>query len=127
MRDVHTHYDNLKITPNAPPEVIRAAYKALVQKYHPDKHPGNESAAKVLRLVNEAYAVLSDPREKARHDAWIRAQPGRRAPLPKPAAPQPVAAQHRTGWVWIVILLVLAFALGVVLAMELPAGLRPPR
>jgi hypothetical protein len=42
MAKIHTHYDNLKVSRHAPQEVIRAAYKALSQKYHPDKNPGDE-------------------------------------------------------------------------------------
>ena len=41
MTKVRTHYDNLKVARNAPPEVIRAAYKALAQKYHPDRNSNN--------------------------------------------------------------------------------------
>lgn len=29
---VHTHYDNLKVARNAPPEVVRAAFRALAQR-----------------------------------------------------------------------------------------------
>ena len=35
MPTIRTHYDNLKVARNAPPEVIRAAYRVLAQKYHP--------------------------------------------------------------------------------------------
>ena len=71
MAKLHTHYDNLKVTRNAPPEVIRAAYKTLSQKYHPDKHPGNADAERVMALVNASYQVLSDPVKRAEHDRWI--------------------------------------------------------
>jgi hypothetical protein len=33
MKRLHTHYDNLKVAQNAPPEVIRAAYKTLSQNF----------------------------------------------------------------------------------------------
>ncbi|WP_413500648.1 J domain-containing protein [Psychrobacter maritimus] len=41
MNSLHTHYDTLMVSRNASPEVIRAAFKSLSQKYHPDKnnHP----------------------------------------------------------------------------------------
>jgi DnaJ domain len=66
-----THYDNLKVARDAPPEVIRAAYRALSQRHHPDKNPGNERAAKIMVIVNASYAVLSDPDARRAHDAWI--------------------------------------------------------
>lgn len=71
---IHTHYDNLKVARNAPDFVIRAAYKALSQQYHPDKHGGSPAAANAMRLINEAYAELSDPTRRATHDAWILQQ-----------------------------------------------------
>ena len=36
MAKIRTHYDNLKVARDAPIEVIRAAYKSLCMKYHPD-------------------------------------------------------------------------------------------
>jgi DnaJ-class molecular chaperone len=36
MTNIRTHYDNLKVARNAPDSVIKAAYKALCQTYHPD-------------------------------------------------------------------------------------------
>jgi DnaJ-class molecular chaperone len=65
-----THYDNLKVARNAPPEVIEAAYRALAQKYHPDRNP-DPSAVRVTRIVNAAYEALSDPIKRRRHDKWI--------------------------------------------------------
>ena len=38
MKKIHTHYDNLKVARNAPIEVIRAAYKSLSHKHHPDRN-----------------------------------------------------------------------------------------
>lgn len=74
MSNIHTHYDNLKVSRTAPPEVIKAAYKSLVNKYHPDKHNGDHEAEQVMRLLNEAYEVLSDPIQRLKHDQWIEEQ-----------------------------------------------------
>lgn len=71
---IHTHYDNLKVTQDAPAEVIKAAYRALASKYHPDKNGGSARAKQIMALINTAYAVLSDPSKKAAHDLWIREQ-----------------------------------------------------
>lgn len=49
MEKIHTHYDNLKVAREAPPEVIRAAYRALSQRYHPDRNPANAEAARIMR------------------------------------------------------------------------------
>lgn len=69
---MRTHYDNLKVLRNAPPEVIRAAYKVLCQKYHPDKFPGNsQSAERVMKILNAAYAVLSDAEKKEAYNKFL--------------------------------------------------------
>lgn len=71
---VITHYDNLKVARNAPDSVIRAAYRALAQQYHPDKNGGSVEAERIMMLVNAAYETLSDPEKRREHDAWIEEQ-----------------------------------------------------
>ncbi len=71
---MQTHYDNLKVSRSAPPDVIKAAYKTLAQKYHPDLNPGSEQAARIMVMLNRAYAVLSEPARRKEHDEWIADQ-----------------------------------------------------
>lgn len=71
MPRVHTHYDNLKVTRDAPPEVIRAAYQALAKKYHPDRNQGDIASQRVMQLINAAHEALSDPVKRDAHDRWI--------------------------------------------------------
>ena len=56
---------------NAAPEVISAAFRTLSHKYHPDRNGGDAKCADIMRMVNRAYAVLSDPARRKEHDAWI--------------------------------------------------------
>jgi hypothetical protein len=87
-KKIHTHYDNLKISRDAPDEVIRASYKALSQKYHPDKNP-RPDAARIMAILNTSYAVLADEVQRRRHDDWIAEQEGTRVPeLPMRGAPR---------------------------------------
>jgi hypothetical protein len=72
MPKVHSHYENLKVARDAPPEAIRAAYRALTRKHHPDRHPDSDEAQRIMAVVNVAYAVLSDPVKRREHDLWIR-------------------------------------------------------
>lgn len=65
-----THYDNLKVSQDAPQEVIKAAYKSLVQKYHPDRNP-DEDAKRIFNIVRTSYEILSDPKKRSEHDRWI--------------------------------------------------------
>jgi hypothetical protein len=75
VKKIRTHYENLQVARNASPEVIKGAYKFLCQKYHPDKYEGDLSEAnRILRIINIAYSVLSDPETRAVHDEWIRKQ-----------------------------------------------------
>lgn len=95
---VRTHYNNLKVAENALDEVIRAAYRALSQTYHPDKNPGNPDAVRVMQILNDAYMVLSNPDNRQRYDrvlAEARAQPPAVDPLPQStsAAVAPVRPQ----------------------------------
>jgi curved DNA-binding protein CbpA len=88
MSKIHTHYDNLKVARDAPPEVIRAAYKTLCHKFHPDRHRGSVKATQTFQLINAAYEVLSDPVRRHQHDAWIaRAEVSRPPPRAYTAAP----------------------------------------
>ncbi|MBK5913605.1 J domain-containing protein [Rhodocyclus purpureus] len=71
MPRVHSHYENLKVARDAPPEVIRAAYRSLSQKYHPDRNPGDKNANKIMAIINLAFETLSDPDKRREHDKWI--------------------------------------------------------
>lgn len=71
MARLRTHYDNLKVSRDAPSEVIKSAYRALANKYHPDRHGGNESALKAMKAINVSYEMLIDPEKRKAHDAWI--------------------------------------------------------
>lgn len=96
---VRTHYDNLKVSRDAPPEVIRAAYKSLTQKYHPDRNP-DPQAAKIMLHLNEAYEVLSDPEKRDDHDKWIRFEEWKAAHRvdPKEEQPQPQTSAPSDKW-----------------------------
>lgn len=63
------YYEVLEITPNASEEVIKAAYKALVKKYHPDN--GNVNGTEKLQLINEAYKTLSDATLRKQYDKTL--------------------------------------------------------
>lgn len=64
-------YDILEVSRTASPEVIRAAYKSLVQRFHPDKNPDNPNAENLLKLINNAYDTLSDPSRRAAYDVML--------------------------------------------------------
>ncbi len=68
------HYDTLEVSSRASPEVLRAAYRSLMQRYHPDRHPDDPQAAARTAAITEAYDVLSDPARRAAYDEALAAQ-----------------------------------------------------
>lgn len=66
-------YEILEVRTDASPEVIKAAYKILAQKNHPDKNPSHESQ-EFMKLVNKAYSILSNPQDKLIYDLYINQQ-----------------------------------------------------
>jgi curved DNA-binding protein CbpA len=62
---VTDYYVVLQVHPSAEPEVIKAAYRVLAHKYHPD-HGGDPARMAVL---NDAWDVLGDPVRRAAYDA----------------------------------------------------------
>lgn len=64
------YYRILGVLDDAEDIVIKAAYRALAQRYHPDKWQGDPAEA-IRRMadINAAYAVLSDPAKRVAYDA----------------------------------------------------------
>jgi hypothetical protein len=67
--DSRNFYDVLHVSRDAPPEIIRGSYRTLMQqlKNHPDLGGDAATAA----LINEAYAVLTNPERRAEYDARL--------------------------------------------------------
>jgi curved DNA-binding protein CbpA len=66
------HYAALGVARDADPEVIRAAYRALAKKYHPDSSvEKSPEALRRFRQINEAHTVLSDSAARARYDGSL--------------------------------------------------------
>lgn len=59
------YYELLEVNLNSSPEVIRASYKALSKKYHPDNYGDDGS---MMKMLNEAYDVLSDLEKRKKYD-----------------------------------------------------------
>jgi curved DNA-binding protein CbpA len=73
-------YEVLQVSPRAEPEVIRAAYRVLARRYHPDVNPA-PYALLAMRRINAAYDVLGRADRRARYDAETHGVPAAR-PLP---------------------------------------------
>lgn len=85
------HYATLGLAPDADGGTIRAAYRGLMRRYHPDVN-GSEAAGARAKAINEAYACLRDPELRALHDRDLerdRAAPHRPPPRQRASSPWP--------------------------------------
>jgi len=62
------YYDVLSVQKNSSPEQIKAAYRKLAVKHHPDKNQGNKTSEDKFKEASEAYHVLSDQERKQNYD-----------------------------------------------------------
>lgn len=61
------YYNILEIDRQSSSEEIKAAYRLLSKKWHPDLNP-NKDVTEQMQNINEAYAILKNPTKKARYD-----------------------------------------------------------
>ena len=62
------YYDVLGVQKTSSPEQIKAAYRKLAVKHHPDKNQGNKTSEDKFKEASEAYHVLSDQERKQNYD-----------------------------------------------------------
>ncbi|MCA9771002.1 MAG: J domain-containing protein [Myxococcales bacterium] len=125
-----THYDTLGVPPNANGDMIRAAFRQLVKKYHPDGPQGN---LQVYQQITEAYAVLSSPSARVdydRHLAFLRGEDPdgeSEGATPRPKIEDSAAPSQsgRRGLELIAALVVLLVALGAFLVFRYVGGATP--
>ena len=65
------HYSVLGVRPDSDAVVIRAAFRALMLKFHPDTN-GSPSATEQAARINAAFAILGDPEKRQRYDTERR-------------------------------------------------------
>ncbi|MFL5760462.1 MAG: DnaJ C-terminal domain-containing protein [Thermomicrobiales bacterium] len=64
------YYKTLGVESSADEKAIRAAYRKLARKHHPDVNRGEKASEEKFREVNEAYEVLSDPEKRKMYDRY---------------------------------------------------------
>jgi len=64
------YYEVLGVKKGASMDELKRAYRKLAVKYHPDKNPGDKQSEERFKEINEAYAVLSDPKKKEQFDQF---------------------------------------------------------
>jgi len=64
------YYSILGVAKNATPEAIKKQYRKLAMEVHPDRNKGDNQAEEKFKNINEAYAVLSDPKKRKQYDTF---------------------------------------------------------
>ena len=62
------YYDVLGVNKSSTADQIKAAYRKLAVKYHPDKNKGDKASEEKFKEASEAYHVLSDSERKQNYD-----------------------------------------------------------
>ena len=63
------YYEVLGVSKNATESEIKAAYRKLAIKYHPDRNPDNAEAEEKFKEAAEAYDVLHDSQKRQQYDS----------------------------------------------------------
>ncbi len=79
------YYELLGVPRKAGAKDLRAAYRKLARKYHPDLNPGDKSAEEKFKQIQEAYDVLSDTKKRQMYDQFGFNTPGQGGPPPSGA------------------------------------------
>lgn len=70
MATKRDYYEVLGIDKNATETDMKAAYRKLALKYHPDRNPDNKEAEEKFKEAAEAYEVLKDPQKRQIYDQF---------------------------------------------------------
>ena len=64
------YYDVLGLKRSASEKEIKAAYRKLARKHHPDVNPGDKKSEERFKEINQAHEVLSDAKTRANYDRY---------------------------------------------------------
>ena len=122
-----SHYERLGVGPDASLPELRAAFRVLSKRYHPDTTSlPSAQAEEAFRLLRQAYSVLSDPPSRAAYDLRLRQSAAPPLVIPAPArpplvvpAPRPASVRRSlSGGEWFALLLLaLAMAFSLLLGI----------
>lgn len=70
MPQKRDYYEVLSVTRTSTVEEIKASYRKLALKYHPDRNPNNPEAEEKFKEAAEAFEVLGDEQKRSRYDRY---------------------------------------------------------
>src|SRR5215475_4348431 len=70
MSTKRCYYETLEVERNADDTKLKAAFRKLAMKWHPDRNPGDAQSEMKFKEINEAYEVLKDGDKRAAYDRF---------------------------------------------------------
>ncbi len=70
MSTKRCYYETLEVERNADDTKLKAAFRKLAMKWHPDRNPGDAQSEIRFKEINEAYEVLKDGDKRAAYDRY---------------------------------------------------------
>src|SRR2546428_3877792 len=70
MSTKRCYYETLEVDRNADESKLKAAFRKLAMKFHPDRNPGDDTSEVRFKEINEAYEVLKDKDKRAAYDRF---------------------------------------------------------
>jgi molecular chaperone DnaJ len=70
MSTKRCYYETLEVDRNADESRLKAAFRKLAMKWHPDRNPGDAASELRFKEINEAYEVLKDGEKRAAYDRF---------------------------------------------------------
>src|SRR5579862_894571 len=70
MSTKRCYYETLEVERTADESRLKAAFRKLAMKWHPDKNPGDAASEMRFKEINEAYEVLKDGDKRAAYDRF---------------------------------------------------------
>src|SRR5919206_3021035 len=70
MSTKRCYYETLEVDRNADDTKLKAAFRKLAMKWHPDRNPGDKSSEIKFKEINEAYEILKDADKRAAYDRF---------------------------------------------------------
>ena len=70
MSTKRCYYETLEVERTADESKLKAAFRKLAMKWHPDKNPGSKPAEEMFKKISEAYEVLSSSERRQVYDRF---------------------------------------------------------
>src|SRR5215467_476147 len=70
MSTKRCYYETLEVERDADDTRLKASFRKLAMKFHPDRNPGDDTSEVRFKEINEAYEVLKDKDKRAAYDRY---------------------------------------------------------